>query len=222
MSLTLGRIPVFDEKSKQYSIRKVTNKTKLKTTHWCYYGDVLNQGDLSACVGFSWTHWLSTDPYPVSPVFVEDGIKIYRRAQELDEIPGENYQGTSVLAGAKAMLENFNGVFTSYHWAFNLNDLLIALSNVGPVVLGINWHTGMYDPTSQGFIYPTGSIVGGHAILAVGLNLENKAVKLLNSWGPDWGMGGTAWIRFSDLEKLLKTNGEACVPTGKINQCTNL
>lgn len=214
--MKLGRIPVFDEKSRKYSISRLVPDQTLKDKYWVRVNPILNQREASACVGFSWCHWLGNDPEPLASVTDEDGFQTYRLAQTLDDIPGVNYDGTSVIAGAKAMLQKFPDVFSGYHWAFGLQELLLALSCVGPVVLGINWYAGMFTP-DQGRLHMTGAVVGGHAILAVGLDLTLRRVYLLNSWGSEWGSAGTAWVTFDDVERLLREQGEACVPTGKKN-----
>jgi C1A family cysteine protease len=37
-------------------------------------------------------------------------------------------------------------------------------------------------------------------------------VRARNSWGSSWGAGGDFYIKVADLERLLKAQGEACVP----------
>ena len=82
----------------------------------------------------------------------------------------------------------------------------------GPVVLGVGWWSGMRDPDRSGWIRVRGQEMGGHCICAVGVNVEQKYVILVNSWGKDWGRNGRCRISFADVTKLLRTGGEACVP----------
>jgi hypothetical protein len=79
-------------------------------------------------------------------------------------------------------------------------------------VLGINWHESMYRPDADGWIRRQGLVVGGHAILARGVNLPGRYVLLRDSWGTDYGLGGDCRINFDDLGALLAARGEACVP----------
>jgi hypothetical protein len=137
-------------------------------------------------------------------------IEIYRRARQLDQWPGENYSGTSVLAGAKAMVEK--GWLREYRWAFGLQDVLVTISQYGPVVFGLNWYEGMREPDDKGFVHVQGGSVGGHAVLGLGVSMRRGAVRLHNSWGRSWGQDGRAWISFGDLERLLYEQGEVCVP----------
>jgi hypothetical protein len=142
-------------------------------------------------------------------------LRIYTEAQKVDEWPGEDYDGTSVLAGAKVC--KAWGHYGAYRWAFSLEDLVLALGYAGPVVLGINWHADMFEPDSTGRIRPTGQVVGGHAILAHAVNIKTSKrsdprVWLWNSWGRAWGQDGRAWLSWDDISKLLSDDGEACVP----------
>ena len=88
----------------------------------------------------------------------------------------------------------------------------MALAYKGPVVLGINWYSGMSSPDSRGYIDVTGTLLGGHAILANEINTMRRVVRLHNSWGPNWGSKGNCFISFEELDRLLKEGGEACVP----------
>ena len=213
----LGRIASFDDRSRNFSVADITpTDVKPVTRFWRHTGDILNQGELSACVGFSWIQWAQSEPNPLSSTR-EDAVNMYTLARTLDEIPGEDYDGTSVLAGAKAMLRTFPDVYDSYHWAFGLDDLVRALSFIGPVVLGINWYSGMFKPGENSLLHITGNVVGGHAILAAGVNVEYERIALLNSWGHEWGDYGYAQISFSDMARLLSERGEACIVTNKKN-----
>jgi hypothetical protein len=122
---------------------------------------------------------------------------------------GEQYDGTSTLDGAKELKDR--GEISEYRWAFGLEQVILALGNVGPVVLGIPWYDSMYD-APNGELKVSGSKVGGHCILARGVSVTKGYVILRNSWGPDWGLGGDARISFDDLGRLLADDGEAVVP----------
>jgi hypothetical protein len=54
-----------------------------------------------------------------------DAAALYHRAQQLDDVPGENYSGTSVLAGMQAAVEA--GWIGGYLWAFGTRDIAAAL-----------------------------------------------------------------------------------------------
>ncbi len=213
----LTRIVHFDERSKGYPIRAVLSSTTPRSYTWpCTTW--LDQGSEGACVGFSFAHELLAAPAVVRGVdkkFAKE--KIYWEAQKIDpwdggSYPGASpyYEGTSVLAGVKAVQEL--GYIEEYRWAFGLEDLILAVGHSGPVVLGINWYEGMFDMMPCGFVHVTGSVAGGHAILCQGVNVSEEYFTLHNSWGTSWGDGGNAKITWKEMDQLLKEDGEACVP----------
>ncbi len=221
----LNWAPRFDERSRNFPIRAVLKDTvKRKNRKW-RLGPILDQGREGACVGFGWTAEALATPVAVNLNKVaarvprdptQFALYTYNTAKKLDEWVGENYEGTSVLAGAKAM-KSF-GLLREYRWAFGIEDVADAVISKGPVVIGIPWYSDMYE-APLGVLTPGGEIVGGHCITVVGYRVADPRIGgedgflLQNSWGSSWGINGVAVIRKSDLAKLLKDNGEACVPT---------
>ena len=217
--------PQFDERSKNYPIRAFFPAVQHKTFTLWKHGEILDQGSEGACVGFGWTAEalagpvhidLEEVPAPRAPSEPNGfAYYVYREAQKIDQWPGTDYEGTSVIAGAKVMSRY--GVIHQYRWAFGIHDVVGALMSQGPVVLGINWYNGMYT-APNGRLTVSGNKVGGHAILAIGYNPSSQifegqeTVILQNSWGKSWGIDGIAEITVDDLAKLLKEGGEACVP----------
>jgi hypothetical protein len=213
----LDRIPQFDEQSRNFPIREVLEAPTYRSQAWDI--DVwLDQGYDGACVGFAWTHELIAVPVEVRNLnekFAKETV--YWEAQKIDPWPGGSYpgadpfyEGTSVLAGVKVCHQL--GYFSEYRWAFGLDDLRLTLGNYGPVVIGINWYTGMLDTDAAGFVHPTGRVEGGHAILVTEVNEEEDWFRLHNSWGSDWGIEGDCKLSFADMTRLLYEYGEACVP----------
>lgn len=214
--MKLGRIQQFDERSRAFPIRTLLEAKRPRSYTWAC-STTLDQGTEGACVGFSWAHELIARPVVVSGIDATTATGFYHAAQGLDPwdggaYPGADpfYEGTSVLAGAKAVQNA--GYISEYRWAFGLDDVLLTLGYKGPVVLGIEWHEDMFDPDADGLLHVSGGIAGGHAILANGVSLSRRLVRLHNSWGADWGRNGEAYIGFDDLAQLLADGGEACVP----------
>lgn len=227
---TFDREVRFDERSRNFPITAGLTDYPLRGYTWSCdaYND---QGREGACVGFAWSHDLNARPYVV-PADATVATAIYKRAQQIDEWAGEAYEGTSVLAGAKATKERLNATSQSYleeyRWAFGTNDLLLALGYKGPAVIGVNWYTGMFDTDAAGYIRKTGSLAGGHAVLARGfapiyldkngprnysnLDKQKSFVLIRNSWGKTWGSNGDCKITIADLDALLREGGDACVP----------
>jgi hypothetical protein len=212
-----------DPRSLNYGIREKIGTVEKRVKLW-RGGPVLDQGQEGACVGFGWTGELLASPKRDakrissrrSSQYAKD---IYHRAQQIDEFPGENYEGTSVLAGAKTVVER--RFMTSYRWAFGINDVRDALITEGPVVIGIPWLYDMYETDQNYEVHVGGDVVGGHCILLTGYNPKHKdyngreMYRWRNSWGTSYGKGGDAWIEAGALAELLKEQGEACVPQGR-------
>lgn len=218
----LDWVPRKDPESKNYPVRGAAAPPKLRSRFWTP-GKVIDQGYEGACVGFGWTAEALATPVRVNLLRVKAEIPrteeafarfVYRSAQKIDEWAGENYEGTSVLAGAKVLKSL--GLLREYRWAFSVSDVLLGL-NRGPVVLGIEWRQGMYEAPG-GVLRVVGDVVGGHCITAVGYSISapelggEPGVLLQNSWGESWGNGGFAYISLPDLNTLLRRDGEACVP----------
>jgi hypothetical protein len=204
----LDRRVEFDDRSRQYPVRRLVAGKSPRSYTWAC-DTYLDQGREGACVGHAWAHDIAARPI-VRTADTSLAFTLYRRARQLDQWPGEDYEGTSVLAGAKATREA--GYIGEYRWAFGIEDVILTLGYHGPVVLGINWLTGMGDVDARGYIHATGEQSGGHAILARGVNITSRSVLLHNSWGQGWGRKGCARISFDDLDRLLREDGEACVP----------
>lgn len=210
----LDRLPEFDPRNRAYPIRALLAARPPRSYTWRLPQANLDQGSEGACVGFSWTQELASRPVVVRGLDADYARGIYHAAQTMDEWPGEAYEGTSVLAGAKAVVAA--GHMGEYRWAFGLEDVIDALAWHGPVVLGIDWMNDMFDPDADGLLHATGGVAGGHAIEANGVSLKRRLVRLENSWSPAWGIDGHAYIGFDDLRSLLANGGEACVPVQRL------
>jgi hypothetical protein len=200
----------FDELSRNYPIRADFEYDYPRSYTWrC--SSWLDQGKEGACTGFAVTHEAAGRPVEVLNLTEQDAKAVYYRAREIDEWPGEDYEGSSVLAAIKAGKEK--GWYKEYRWAFGVKDLAIAVSRHGPAVLGVTWYSDMFDTDKRGFIHASGDIMGGHAILCHGFNVKGQYFKLHNSWGSSWGNNGECKISYTDMNKLLKDRGEAVIPT---------
>lgn len=131
----------------------------------------------------------------------------------MDEWPGEDYEGTSVRGGIKALL-SLGSAFSftvEYRWAFNIAQVISTILELGPMVVGTEWTARMMDPDGKGRIIPDGESLGGHAYVLCGVNTRTSMFRIQNSWGKSWGDGGKAWISIADFERLLGRDGEACI-----------
>lgn len=211
----------FDNRSKKYPIRGMLWANPRRVDKVWEIGPILDQGREGACVGFGWTAQTLAEPFSTPPEKLNPrdpekfALHVYRWAQKIDEWPGENYEGTSVLAGAR-VLHKLKFI-SSYSWAFSVDEVIDGILTKGPVVLGIPWYDGMYSAPG-GVVTVKGPKVGGHCILAIGYKVSSPlfngrpSVVLQNSWGPAWGINGVAEIDVEQLRSLLSQSGEACLP----------
>lgn len=233
---TFDRKPQFDERSRNYpAIVLGLDALPFRNYTWPLK-EWLDQGSEGACVGFGISHELACVP-AVIPVTNESARVLYKRAQQLDEWEGDSYEGTSVIAGMKAVqeLKNDKGelLIPEYRWTFGLEELIRVLGRKGPMVIGCNWYTGMFDTDEKGFIHKTGELAGGHCVLGRGqsikyltpgdkvsfsnVDLDKSYITIHNSWGKSWGIEGKAKISLRDVQALLAEWGEAVLPIGRKN-----
>lgn len=204
----LGRLAAPDERDRGFLLTKPREASGVEYRYWITRGDAYDQGSTPQCVSYAWQRFLTTNPVVNKPLpFTE----FYDECQRRDEWPGEDYDGTSVRAGAKILKER--GYCSGYSWAFDAETIIAHVLAVGPVVLGTLWTYEMFFPAPNGFIAPTGREVGGHAYVVIGASRTKQAVRIINSWGRDWGANGRAWLSFSDLDRLIRDRGEACTAT---------
>lgn len=179
-----------------------------KTRNWTPLG-ILDQGADGACVGFGCAGNCGCTPKPQKDVSNAVGLKLYHEAQTLDEWPGTNYDGTSLTGGMKALQkENRIG---SYLWLQNAAQVALTIGYLSAVVIAVPWKQNMMDVDEDGLVHATGDDVGGHCVNLCGFNATSRRFKIQQSWGPDWGVKGFAWLSFDDLNVLLQQSGQAAV-----------
>jgi hypothetical protein len=223
----LGRIDSPDERDRGYPMAAVVRApaVALRRRFWWQRGWWGDQGNTPQCVAYSWLHWVADGPATSrslgrlqgTPAPYIDPRVLYCRAQQLDPWPGDcesprqlQYSGTSIRAGAKALQEM--GFVGNYWWAWHLEPVVQAILTTGPVIVGTPWYEGMSHPV-DGVCRPTGSYEGGHAYILNGVNVDQRRLRLKNSWGTGWGRNGGAWVSFDDMERLLADGGEAVLAT---------
>jgi hypothetical protein len=233
----LGRRQEFDERSRLWKVRGLIDEYEdqinrtLTPRSWVWAPNRgLDQGPDGACVGFCLTHIMGGDPVRRDGLTYDYAFGWYGEAKTKDEWAGEDYDGTSVLAGCKVAVDR--GMASGYRWigagsGTPVEDAVTTLGYIGPIALGINWYDSMFEPRPSGLLEVSGSIAGGHAIMAfavwLGAQLPGEAsrhdvVCLQQSWGP-WGVGaygqptGMCYMKLEDLDMLLGENGEGAVLT---------
>lgn len=217
MNKSLGRIHLPDARDLLHlaSPRPLTAIGR-RQQFW-YTPPAFDQGETTMCVAYSGMKFLESAPVTNRPSF--DFNWLYKECQLNDEIPGEDYDGTTVRALFKILTRE--GYISGYHWAYDVPTVAAYLLTTGPMVIGSLWTEDMFYPDRRGFIHVGSGIRarqhGGHAYLVKGVNLDTVcsdgtkgAFRIINSWGKCWGVNGCASISFADMALLLGENGEGC------------
>ena len=216
----LGRHVEHDPRSRSFSITKAP-AAALRSTKWTHYGPILDQKDLGACTCFATLQMLQCDPFftltaklrvPAKGNVLytdQDAIKLYELATKLDKIKGSyppDDTGSSGLAACKAAKQE--KIIASYHHAFGIDAALHALQ-LAPVITGINWYEGFDAPIgTHAELQISGRIRGGHEITITEIDVQNRMVRGLTSWGPTFGDGGFFIMTWDTWTQLLNESGD--------------
>ena len=98
--------------------------------------------------------------------------------------------------------EDVNGI--------NIRAVKEHLAKDAPVVIGMmvggtfmqemmgkdTWAPTDDDRSQAGF--------GGHALCVIGYDDRRQAFQIMNSWGPEWGNNGIAWVRYADFKEFVR------------------
>lgn len=186
-----------------------------KTTLWAHHVPVLDQGHLGSCTGNALAQCLNTDYFakarPGRYLDEHDAIMLYSKATHLDKYTGyypPDDTGSSSNAVCKA--GKVFGYLSAYRWCFSFNSFLSALQTQ-PLIVGTAFHADMEDPDRNGFVKPTGTILGGHEYCVLGVDYSSESLTFLNSWG-QWGINGRFKMKFNDFKILLANYGDVTVP----------
>jgi hypothetical protein len=215
-----GLIQSWDVKSETFPVGAVLDLAAAPTPRRWVLADRINQGNAPKCVGASLGQELNSTPVviPITQPGTMDNI--YNLAQQLDEWPGNAYDGTSLLAGLKA-LKQF-GYVTEYRWAASPEEVALALSQLGPVILAGPWLSGMFQPDADGRVRVTGSAGNIGHCYELGELADNLAdVVIEQTWGPQWsrlpGVDG-GWrgkLALEDVRRLMSMGTQAAIITGR-------
>jgi hypothetical protein len=218
----LGRIVDHKPENINYPARGVlfAEDAPLRTKVWWTVRPAWDQELTSSCVVQTGGRMALTSPWRLQQPRKEIDIlmnqhllrgDLYREMQELDSIPGTNYDGGTFDGIAKAL--RARGLIDEWRWCFGLQDVLQALSHVGPVALGMWWNRSQDTPGPNGRITydPSSGRRGGHEIMADRINVKRRTVGGPNSWGSSWGRKGWWEMDWDNLEAALEDDGDAAI-----------
>jgi hypothetical protein len=168
----------------------------------------LNQGATPHCVGFAYGNFGVSCPVEQLTWTDQIGHDIYYKAKEIDGEPGAE-NGSTTRSGVQAFMSFAKLDKNIYAFASSMEDIIVWLLAVGPVITGTNWYSQMMNPDSNGRIHVGGYLAGGHEWMISGVNTVEKWFHCTNSWGEDWGINGQFTISFDDYQRLLNEQGDA-------------
>jgi hypothetical protein len=221
----LGRVKQHDPRSIHYSV-PAWPRWAVKAVDWTRRAPIFDQGQLGSCtcnaaaglvatdaVGYTGASsvTLSGNVLPVDETFA---LQVYSLATQLDEFQGAyppDDTGSSGIGAAKALVQL--GLSSLYQHVFSLEALNTALQR-GPVMIGINWYESMFDTDANGVVKVNrrSSLAGGHEFVVSAYLPSSGLYRMDNSWGPGWGIGGSAFFKSADLQWLLSQDGDVTQP----------
>lgn len=206
MPPALGRIHVPDDRDTAYPMQLHLGPAPIVPRSRMWRGQLLrlDQGNVGACVGFTGANWMGHLPV-YDRVTNQTGLDLYSACKQIDGMP--NVEGTYDRALAKVLVAQ--GRIDRYLWATSIEELRAWVLTTGPVMVGTNWYTEMFNPdivvthgTVRAKLKIGGTVAGGHEWLVRGYD-PHLGYRMRNSWGPNWGDHGEAWIDEADLARLV-------------------
>ncbi|MGO9951162.1 MAG: C1 family peptidase [Dissulfurispiraceae bacterium] len=89
------------------------------------------------------------------------------------------------------------------------DTLKAAIAASGPIVVSMDVYSDFYAYTSGVYSYVSGTLEGGHAILAVGYSDAGQYFIVKNSWGTGWGEAGYFNIAYSQIGTVVNFGQES-------------
>ena len=175
-----------------------------KEVKWDFPCTPLDQGATNHCVGYSMAHFGINLP-TFTTYTKKEASSLYYKCKVVDGDPGAE-NGTTIRSAAKVLQDI--GAIDNYAFARTMSQIKWWLVNKGPLIVGTIWSEGMMTPDKNGMLDINGFVLGGHGYIVNEIH-PTKGYGIKNSWGPNWGNNGKAYISFEDFEKIFLYGGEA-------------
>lgn len=176
---------------------------------------------------YGWTNADSITMEAFSPVFVYKQIAISADCKEASSI-GESLGKLKDVGTVKYLLydepcaDNIPPELQNDASNYKIDDYALIFSDYGeevnkvlmtkkalvhnrPVIISMSYYTS-FDSVTELWNGNMDMKVGSHAVCVVGYDDDKfgGAFEIMNSWGPKWGNGGFAWIRYDDYNKIVR------------------
>ncbi|MBO7652480.1 MAG: C1 family peptidase [Bacteroidales bacterium] len=177
---------------------------------------------------YGWTNTDSITTEAFSPAFVYSQLVYSQNCGEassigeslglLKEVGTVKYSSCNApcagIVSPELQKEAYNYKIDDYALIFsdygdnNVNKVLLtkkALSHNHPVVVSMTYYKS-FDTIYEVWNGKQDTKVGNHAVCVVGYDDDKfgGAFEIMNSWGPQWGNGGFAWIRYNDYSNIVR------------------
>jgi hypothetical protein len=130
--------------------------------------------------------------------------------------------GGAEIASGLQVLET-RGLVEACYQCSAIEEVVSALLERGPVVVGLDWRSSMFTPRDVGgravcSVDEDSTVVGGHAVLLNGIALDEEIdgvrgfIRFKNSWGRNWGDAGHALIAIEDLGRIFSERAYLPIP----------
>lgn len=208
----LGRVGVFDERSRGFAFAASVDTATWRTRHVRIYDPLPNPNQaIGDCTGCAKAIQFNAVGNRVTGQVLKmsNADRIYSLATTLDPWDGAwppDDTGSSGLAAAKAAQQLDLG--GTYRWLFGGADEVVQAVMDGHVVnVGTRWDNHMFDQDADGRVEPGGSVAGGHEWSVRGFDADRDWL-LGRCW---WGDFRDFWIKREHLAELLADDGDANV-----------
>lgn len=208
---------------------KQVSKSKIHVDLSNEIGPIGDQGNEGSTVGFSVAYALTAEHKKLTDKIVKFSARsIYVEAKRHDGLDGDDYPGTSILGGVKAL--KAVGAYLDKDWPYDqkdhplpgkepaqkiasytripvdkLDQIISSLESGKVVIVGLRVTEDFYNPEGDGKISLTeeSEFLGGHSVCIVGYSGTDDEFKFANMWGTSWGDSGFGYMRRSDLKMII-------------------
>lgn len=85
---------------------------------------------------------------------------------------------------------------------WTLEEVKYQLAIGNPVVISVLADESLWELKSSPWRQRYGKLNGAHAMLIIGYDDDKQAIKVINSWGKNWGDGGYGWISYNLFDEV--------------------